>query len=61
MEEVAMFTETLVKGMGKPKRTKRKGRTRTWNHRRRVDNGHKRVDWTIRNLLRPINRDPNTY
>ena len=26
-----------------------------------VDYRHKRVDWTIRNLLRPINGDPNTY
>ena len=25
-----------------------------------VDDGHKRVDWTRRNLLRPINGDPNT-
>ena len=26
-----------------------------------VDDGHKRADWTIINLLRPINRDPNSY
>ena len=25
------------------------------------DTGHKVVDWTLRNLLRPINGDPNTY
>ena len=26
-----------------------------------VDDEHNRVDWTIRNVLRPINGDPNTY
>ena len=70
MAEVAMFAETLLKGMEKSKSTKRKGEDKDLELQGRnlideefhiVDDAHKVVDWNIRNFLRPIIGDPSTY
>ena len=66
MEEVAMFTETLLNGMDKSKSMKMKmtgadkdlepqGKNLIEDDFHVVDDGHKVVDWTIRNLWHPIN------
>ena len=68
MEEEAMFAETLLNGMEKSKSMKRKGEDTDLEPQGKIlieedfhmeDDGHKVVDWTLRNLLRPINGDPN--
>ena len=70
MDKVTKFAETLLEGMEKSKSTKREGDDKDLEPQGKklieedfpvVDDGHKVVDRTIRNLLRPINGDPNTY
>ena len=64
-----MFAETLLNGMEKSKSTKRKGEEKDLEPQGKIlieedfhveDDGYKVVDWTLRNLLRPINGEPNT-
>ena len=65
MEELPTFTETLLNWMKKSKSMKRKGADKGNNLIQEdfhvVDDRQKVVDWTIRNLLRLIHGDPNTY
>ena len=64
-----MFAETLLNGMEKSKSLKRKGEEKDLEPQEKIlidedlhveDTGHKVVDWTLKNLLRPMNGDPNT-
>ena len=70
MKEVTMFAETLLKGVEITKGTKRKGADKDPEPQGKnlieenfhvVDDGHTVVDWTIRNLLCPVNGNPNSY
>ena len=65
LDDVARFADTLLKGLKKSKSMKRKGEDTDLELQGKdfkvVDYGHKVVDWTIRDLLRPINGNFNIY
>ena len=66
---VTMFAETLCRGVEMANSTKRKwsnrgiepeGKNLIEDNFHLVDDWHTIENWTIRNLLRPINGNPNT-
>ena len=68
LEKIMAFTSNLVQGLNMSK--KRKGEDKEIMPEVRVmideelkvkDNGHKVVAWKVRNMLRPINGDPEKY